>query len=233
MAGRRRTFTAIGTLFFGILIAYVSAPRMIAYGAMQGGDSVFFDLGRGKEVSPQKLSVAISGRQASLRWFESGRTHLEIAAMYLVLSDNPKFTADLRKSFLTKSLVAFRKGLFLTPRKPYSWVQFAQAHFRANRSSPVVNDLLEMSYITAPQEPKIIVTRVQLGFRAQRILAPRLRPKFREDIRLNLKHQPRQLTIFARKQFGLPWLLDIAKKDPKLVQELYRQFLRLPPPGDL
>ncbi|MBK20640.1 MAG: hypothetical protein CMM52_17550 [Rhodospirillaceae bacterium] len=211
----------------------MTGPRLVAYIAMQPGDSTIISLGRGEDVSAQKISKAIRGRRASLKWFERGRTHLEISGLYLFLADNPKFKPALRKSFLDKSIEAFDKGLVLEPRKPYSWVQFAQAKFRQDRRSKEINSLLRMSYMIAPEEPRIVVTRVQLGFRAQNILAKDLEKNFRNDIRLNLKHQPRQLTIFARKKFALPWLNRIAKGDSKLTDNLYREFLKLPPPGDL
>jgi len=231
VAEGRRYFISIAVLITGLLIIYTMAPRVMAYGVMQGGASTISDLGRDKDVLAHDVSHAISGRQASLRWFERGRTHLEIAILYLVLADNPKFSGSLRKSFLTKSIAAFRKGLALEPRKPYAWMQFAQAQFREDRRSEAVKAYMEMSYIVAPQEPRIVVTRVHLGFRAQKLLDRKLRAKIREDIRLYLKHQPRQLTFFARRSFALPWLTDIAKDDPALIREFYRQFLQLPPPG--
>jgi len=166
VAEGRRYFISIAVLIAGLLIIYTMAPRVMAYGVMQGGASTISDLGRDKDVLAHDVSHAISGRQASLRWFERGRTHLEIAILYLVLADNPKFSGSLRKSFLTKSIAAFRKGLALEPRKPYAWMQFAQAQFREDRRSEAVKAYMEMSYIVAPQEPLIVVTRVHLGFRA-------------------------------------------------------------------
>jgi hypothetical protein len=231
VAEGRRYFISIAALIAGLFIVYSTAPRVMAYVVMRGGDSTIFDLGRGKDVSERDISLAISGRQASLRWFERGRTYLEIAVLYLFLADNPKFDVKLRKSFLTKSMAAFRNGLVLEPRNPYAWLQFAQAQFRQDRRSETIKHYLEMSYIVAPQEPRIVVTRVHLAFRAQKILARNLRAKLREDIRLYLKHQARQLTFFARNRFALPWLAEIAKDDPALLREFYRQFLKLPPPG--
>ena len=231
MASGRQYLLSITILIFGALIVYMTGPRVVGYLVMQGGDSTIFELARGKEVSPHKIGIAVAGRKASLRWFRRGRTHLEIAGLYLVLADNPSVSREIRKSLIKKSMSAFRTGLALAPRNPYSWIQFVQAHIRQDRHSSELNIPLRMSYYTAPEEPKIVVARVQVGYRARNIISSKFRPNFQNDIRLNLKHQPRQLTFFARRQFSLPWLRDMVKGNPKLLRDLYNEFLRLPPPG--
>jgi len=130
---------------------------------------------------------------------------------------------------LDQSISAFRRGLALSPARPYGWIQFVQAAIARGLPAAEVNRLFRLSIDLAALESPLVKHRVRLGFYARTILSPSVADLIAAQVRLMARNEPHPLAEFARARFALAWVRAALRSDPALLARFDAAYLRLPP----
>ena len=229
---------ALVLLIVGIGMVAVALPNTAAYTAMGVGDGVLIRLKRGTSPPPRSIQAAIATRDAALGWMNFSQPLADKAALYFDLAtrasapskESPGDPSDVGNSLLDRSLILHRKALGLGPARPYSWLRLAQAQYLRDPVAQNLNQLLRLSYLTAPAEPQLALQRVRLVYAARNLIEDDIREQAARDIRLVVRFRPGFLSEFARERFALPWLRERLRSHPDLEARFIGDYLKLPSP---
>ena len=219
---------AAAALVVGLAVVALALPRAVSGILVAAAEDVSSALGRGERPAQARLAVAAAAHRAALDWFDSPSIRTDLAAIELARASEPALPPRLRRAFLDAAITDYRGGLARGPARPYGWTQFAEAAFARDRMRARLDPLLDMSMATARREPPLVFRRIELGFRAGRILDAETRTAIRDQVRLAAAAAPRPLAEFARDAFALGWVRDALAADPSLLRRFEAAYFSLP-----
>ena len=179
-------------------LVYLSAPRTMAAFSSLSGDPVLVRIQNGQRVSVKRLRTLIETRKRALRWLGSGRTHTDLGLAQLLLAQELAGDGDLDRVRLEAATDSLRAGLTRAPARPHAWTRLAYAQYLAEGASPRMARALEMAIATAPFEPRLLFTRLELSFLAWPHFVEDSRRLVHEQVRLAWRRSQGRLVELAR-----------------------------------
>ena len=185
-----------GLLAGGLL--YFSAPRTIAAFSSLPGNPVLVRIQNVQRVSVKSLRTLIETRKRALRWLGSGRTYTDLGLAQLLLTQELAGDGDLDRMRLEETTDSLRAGLTRGPARPHAWTRLAYAEYLAEGASPRMAQALEMAITTAPFEPRLLFTRLELSLVAWPYFADEGRRLTGDQVRLAWRRSRDRLVELAR-----------------------------------
>ena len=219
----------VSLLVGSLALTVATAPRVVAHLMMSAGEPHMELVRQGKPLPPARMRAAIESRAAALRWADIPEAWVELGRLHLARAADRELSPRAVNAMLDQSIYTFRRGLALSPHRPYAWLQFLQAAIARGLPEAEVNRLFNLSIDLAALETRLVKHRVRLGFYARTILSPPVAGRIAEQVRLMARNEPHPLAEFARARFALAWVRAALRSDPELLARFDAAYLRLPP----
>lgn len=212
----------------GLLLLWFATPRLISGLYQAAHDQTLRDLARpGNAVSALDAARAGESRSEALQWLETGRAWSELGAIRLLQAETTGYRSLWGRAYLLRSIAAHREGLALNPAQPYTWTRLARATLTQEGVTPALNPLLKMAVLTGPYEPRLLVSRLELGLIAWPGLDDAVRALMAEQIRIVARFYPERLARLAKRHYALSIVRDALATDPELSRRFDFVYRRL------
>jgi hypothetical protein len=218
---------ALVALAAGVVLLALATPRVVG-GILAADGAALAALGRGERVSATRLADAAAARRSALGWHESAETWTALAALELARSRDIRLPETARRAFVDAAITAYRRGLSRGPAQPYAWLQYGQALLARAGAGARIDPVVRLSLDLAPDEPPLVMQRVEIGFLAERLLAPDTRQAIRDQTHRVAAFAPRRLAEFARDRFALMWVREQLADDPATLRRFDAAYFSLP-----
>lgn len=228
MAGfANRFITALIILAMGVMVIWLSLPRLFSSLYVSNYGDILEELSYGREVSAPRLALAAKGHALALSWMTDGGLWTRLGEIRLAQAKVAGFDTPEGKKFLELGIEAQKAGLAMRPLQPYAWNQLALTSIIKNGVGPELEPLLRMSVKSAPFEPKLVLSNVDIGLLAW----PRLSEEGRELVSGQIVraalYYPDRLARVAKRRYGLPVVRKALANRPDLAKKFLEKYLRL------
>lgn len=190
----------------GVLILVVFSLQPLAARLMTvSGEETRAKFLSGKDVSQEEMNSYISGRESVVSWFPYSSFYSDLA---MVALDKAVKEPKQKKAFMENATYWQDQALKASPSDPYGWFRLAYIYESTKGQKERAAEAWQQSYITAPYEPRLLLSRLAMGRRLEPLLgidAPELIQRF---IRQAWDDNPWHLTRMARDDK----FLDLAKE---------------------
>lgn len=177
-------------------------------------DEIMRALGREDPVKITDIKIARASRVSALGWYRNARYESEIGALDFSLARLEPRGSDVRADLIDRAIAAERRGIALAPTAAFSWIRLAQAEIEKEGAGADIVPFLRMSYRVAPNDPRFVLTRLELAFVVWDSLPDDVRDATNHQIRLAMKWFPRDLVRHTRTRYRLAEVREALAEDP-------------------
>ncbi len=209
-----RLSAALLSLAVALVLVFLATPRL-ASGLIAGPfDDTVRALGRGDAVPESEIRFARSSRVAALGWYSSARYAADLGALNFTLAITQPRGSEKRNTQVADAIAADRHAAELAPTAPFSWMRLAQANIERGGARADIGDYLRMSYRSAPNDPRLLLPRLDLALAVWNDLPPDVQALTAEQIRLAMKWFPEDLVRRTRARYRLAQVREALRDDP-------------------
>lgn len=184
---------------------------------------------RAEPVSPATLADAVVSWRAALPWLDSAQAWSEYGDVLMAASRAAGSDRALRRRRLDAADDAFRQALARDPADGHAWTLLASTTIERDGTPEQVMPLLWWSIRTAPHEPDLIFTRLDIAFYLWRVLEPALKAAMAEQVLIATHFDPERLARLVRRHYLLEPVRAILDADPQLKWNFDEWYMRLFP----
>lgn len=208
-------FTAIAfASVVALMLLGMAAPRLLS-GLVSGPfDDTVRALGRGDQVSDKDALIARASRVAALKWYDNTRYASDLGALNHALAVRQPRASEARTELVSRAIDSDRHAASLAPTSAFSWIRLAQAQIERDGAQADISPYLRMSYRTAPNDPRIVLRRLDIALAFWRTLPEDLKQDTADQIRLAMKWFPLELVRQTRARYRLAEVRDALRDDP-------------------
>ncbi len=120
---------------------------------------------------------------------------------------------------MEESVSSLRHGLALAPANSFAWARLAYVELARGGPSTAVTEALKMSMLTAPYEPRLLYSRLDLSLLVWRQFDDEGRTLVARQIRYAWEMSPPRLARLAQKRNASRIVADALADDPNDVTE--------------
>ncbi len=186
---------------------------------MLPGDPVLNAIQSGDDVRDSELEDLASSRAAALGWIESGRAWTDLGLAQMRLAN--KAGLDGGRRLLEESVSSLRRGLALAPANSFAWARLAYVELARGGPSTAVTEALNMSMLTAPYEPRLLYSRLDLSLLVWRQFDEEGRALVAQQVRYAWEMSRTRLARLAQKRNASRTVADALADDPKDVNDFH------------
>lgn len=186
---------------------------------MLPGDPVLNAIQSGDDVRRSELEDLASSREAALGWIESGRAWTDLGLAQVRLAN--KAGLDGGRRLLEESVSSLRRGLGLAPANSFAWARLAYVELARGGPSTAVTEALNMSMLTAPYEPRLLYSRLDLSLLVWRQFDEEGRALVAQQVRYAWEMSRPRLARLAQKRNASRIVADALADDPKDVNDFH------------
>jgi len=197
--GRRtRRLAAIPAVLAAVVMLALGGPRLVGVILAAPGEPVLRRLQDQQPVAAADLRTLIEAQEAARPWLADGRIRTDLGLAWLLLSETQAQDApDEAAAAMQKAAVALRDGLARAPANPYAWSRLAYAEALIEGWTPAAVAALRLALITAPYEPRLLWSRLQMTFLAWPRLSAEDRDLVFQQVRWAWQANPAELAKLA------------------------------------
>jgi hypothetical protein len=148
-------------------------------------------------VETADLETLVASQQRGMAWSARGRTLTDLGLAQLLIAERMDPNDAAWREETEKAIESLKSGLALAPANPYAWTRLAYGEFRLRGWSPVALSALRLAFITAPYDPRLLMSRLRLSFLAWPYINPEDEDLILQQIRYAWEHDPDELTRIA------------------------------------
>lgn len=211
----------------GAAVIWLSLPRLFSSLYVSNFGDVLEELSYGRDISAPKLALAAKGHTLALGWMTDGGMWTRLGEIRLAQAKTAGFDTPEGKRFLELSIKAQKAGLAMRPLQPYAWNQLALASVIKQGVGPELEPLLRMSVESAPFEPKLVLSNVEMGLLAWPKLSEEGRELISKQIVRAALYYPDRLAKVTKRRYGLPVVRKALAGHPDLAKKFLGKYLRL------
>lgn len=228
MAGHLARFSVAGlVLAIGCALVWFSLPRLFSSLYVSNYGKVLEELSAGRDVNPPYLALTAKAYTVALQWLADGGLWVKLGEIRLAQAKAAGFKTPKGMKYLGESIEAQKAGLALRPSQPYAWTQLAHATMLKEGAGPALAPLLKMAITTGPYEPKLVLTRVELGLVAWPFLNGETKNLVSGQIRLAARYYPDRLARATKQRHGLRIVHRALLGHANLMRRFTSLYLRL------
>ena len=185
------------TALVAIALLVLAVPRTISAFVTIPSGPVMIKLQLLQPVATEELNTLIESQHRGLNWDSRGRTRTDLGLARLLMADQRPRDDSQWQANMDEAIKSLREGLALAPANPYAWTRLAYAETQLNGWSPAAIAALRLAFVTAPYEPRLVLSRLRLSFLAWPHMTPEDRRLVFQQISYAWKDGPRELTVLA------------------------------------
>ncbi|MGE0745195.1 MAG: hypothetical protein AB7K86_08110 [Rhodospirillales bacterium] len=191
---------AVGvSLAAGAGLLYLGVPRLMAAIANLPGDRVYTEVQDGFTPRREAFDTLLNARLEATGWVEAGRDWTDVGAAHLLIARHERPPGEADKAELAKAIAAIRKGLEISPANPFAWARLALVQYMHDGApSATMAEYLKMSLVTGNFDERLVLTRLDLCFRAFAYFGGDDRDLIRQQVRLAWGVSPNQVVEMGR-----------------------------------
>jgi len=191
---------AVGlSLAAGAGLLYLGVPRLMAALANLPGDRVYTEVQDGFTPRREAFDVLLNARLEATEWVDSGRDWTDVGAAHLLIARHDRPAGQADKAELAKAIAAIRRGLEIAPANPFAWARLALVQYiHDGAPTAAMAESLRMSLLTGHFDERLVLTRLDLCFRAFAHFAGDDRDLIRQQVRLAWGVSPNQVVEMGR-----------------------------------
>jgi hypothetical protein len=192
-----RTAVAAVTAIVALLLIVLAVPRTIAALLTMPSASVLRSLQNQEPVGIDDLETVVRAQRRGLALVGDGRLATDLGLAELLIAERlPADDAGVAARF-GNATSALRDGLALAPGNPYAWARLAYAEARQQGWTPLALSSLRLALLTSPYDPRLLWSRLRLGFLAWPYMTPDDRDIVLQQIRWAFDENARELARLA------------------------------------
>ena len=224
---RSRLSAVVFAVGLALVLVGLATPRLVSGLIAAPFDDTVRAIGRGEDVTDSDLRFARSSRVAALGWYESARYAAELGALNFTLATMQRRGSDARTDLVARAIDADRRDAELAPTAAFSWMRLAQANVERDGAGAGIGNYLRMSYRTAPNDPRLLLPRLDLALALWDDLPPDVQALTGEQVRLAMRWFPEELVRHTRTRYRLAEVRDALRDDPRSRARFNLLYLRL------
>jgi tetratricopeptide (TPR) repeat protein len=219
---------AIGlSLAAGAGLLYLGVPRLMAAIANLPGDRVYTEIQDGFTPRRDSFDTLLKARLEAAEWVESGRDWTDIGAAYLLIARHDRAAGDADKAELAKAIAAVRKGLEIAPANPFAWARLALVQYMHDGGpTPAMAESLKMSLLTGSFDERLVLTRLDLCFRAFAYFQGDDRDLIRQQVQYAWGISPPQVVEMGRNPLRRGFIAASLATLPEALASFEREVMR-------
>ena len=201
-------WAAIGwTAALAVMLVWMAIPRLTAGLAwsraadapLQTADARLQTDG----ARPGLHGRALHKLQTAAGRHESAKIHGEIGAFRFAQAATAGYASRHGRAFLDQGIDHLRRALVLAPGQPYAWTQLAHGLVLRDGTTKAAGRALAMAIATAPYEPRLAATRLDLAFVLRRQLDDDAKALIAGQITALARISPKALAEVAKRRYAL------------------------------
>lgn len=210
-----------------VALVSLAAPRMMA-GIVAGPfDDTMRSLGRG-QIQPDSrwLRLAEASREHALAWYGTARFESDLGALHYAEALGVPRGDQARLDLVAQALTHDRRAIALAPSQPFAWTRIAQGRLEHEGAGADIAAPLAMSYRTAPADPRLLMTRLEIALAVWDRLPDEVRAQTSRQIVLAMDWYPRQLVDLAARRYRQAVVREALAADPVARMRFNIMYLR-------
>ena len=184
-------------LVAAVLLLIWSVPRTLSAFMMVPSASVLRKLQNLQSVETADLETLIASQRRGMTWSNRGRTLTDLGLAQLLIAERLVDNDAVWREQTEEAIKSLKAGLAIAPANPYAWTRLAYGEFRLRGWSPLALSALRLAFITAPYDPRLLMSRLRLSFLAWPHMTPEDEDLVLQQIRYAWEQDPNELTQIA------------------------------------
>ncbi len=148
-------------------------------------------------VQTEELETLVAAQRRGLIWSSRGRTFTDLGLAQLLIAERLGQNVPEKRRQIEEAIASLKSGLAIAPANPYAWTRLAYALFQVRGWTPEALSALRLAFVTAPYDPRLLMSRLRLSFLAWPHLLLEDRDLVLQQIRYAWRHDPSELTRMA------------------------------------
>lgn len=207
-------------LVLGAVLLLLGVPRLVASLANLPGDRVYAIDQDGRAIGRAEIDALLDSRLDATRWVTRGRDWTDIGAAYLMRARQGKEPGEVDKADLARAIEAMKKGLALAPANPFAWARLALIQYMHDGGpSAAMAEALRMSLLTGSYDERLVLTRLDLSFRAISYFSRDDRELILQQIRYAWPIASNQLVAMARDPLRRGFIAAAFANAPEILKD--------------
>jgi len=215
MTGLRDHAAPILAAAVAAVLLILAAPRVAGYARLAPFDATLAALSRYPKPGPAEVERAMQSRRAAVGRRDAGQVQAELAALDLALARASAYRGREGLALLDRAVTEARAAVAASPARPFAWTALVHAMIARGGDSPL-GPLYRMAVRTAPEDPELVLQRVELGLLARPRLDGEGKAALDEQIRVAARGAPKELAQVTRRHFALGPVRAALSPDPAL-----------------
>lgn len=192
-----RTVVAALAAMLALLLIVLAVPRTIAALLTMPSSAVLRNLQNQEPVGVEDLETVVRAQRRGLALVGDGRLATDLGLAELLIAERlPAEDPDVAARF-GNATTALKDGLALAPGNPYAWARLAYAEARQQGWTPLALSSLRLALLTSPYDPRLLWSRLRLGFLAWPYMPADDRDIVFQQIRWAFDENPKELARLA------------------------------------
>ncbi len=189
----------IGLIFAVVSLALLALgiPRTLSALVMAPSAPVLRKLQNLQAVETAELETVVAAQKRGLAWSSRGRTLTDLGLAQLLIAERLAEDDPERRRQIEKAVASLNSGLALAPANPYAWTRLAYAAFQLDGWTEPALSALRLAFVTAPYDPRLLLSRLRLSFLAWPDLPREDRELVLQQVRQAWRRDPDELTLMA------------------------------------
>jgi len=189
---------AILTAMVAVFLLLIAIPRLLLSVVTVPSAVVLRELQNQEPVTFEELQTVVRSQRRGLFFVNNGRLYTDLGLAELLMAE--RLSADHAdvNTHLENAVRALKDGLATAPGNPYAWARLAYAEARLRGWTPVALSSLRLALLTAAFEPRLLWSRLRLGFLAWSHMTAEDHEIMYQQIRTAWDEDPTELARLAR-----------------------------------
>ena len=185
------------TGIMALALIVLALPRTVAALLTIPSAAILRSLQNQETVGVEDLEKVVSGQRRGLSLVADGRLATDLGLAELLIAERLPADDPAVPTHFTNATNALKQGLALAPGNPYAWARLAYAEARQQGWTPLALSSLRLALLTSPYDPRLLWSRLRLGFLAWPYMQPDDRDIVLQQIRWAYDENPKELARLA------------------------------------
>lgn len=185
------------TGIMALALIVLALPRTVAALLTIPSAAILRSLQNQETVDIEDLENVVSGQRRGLSLVADGRLATDLGLAELLIAERLTSDDPAVPTHFTNATNALKQGLALAPGNPYAWARLAYAEARQQGWTPLALSSLRLALLTSPYDPRLLWSRLRLGFLAWPYMQPDDRDIVLQQIRWAYDENPKELARLA------------------------------------
>lgn len=192
-----RSAVAAITGIIALALIMLALPRTIAALLTIPSAAILRSLQNQEPVEIADLEKVVRGQQRGLSLVGDGRLATDLGLAELLIAERLPADDQGAPARFASATTALKDGLGMAPGNPYAWARLAYAEARQQGWTPLALSSLRLAFLTSPYDPRLLWSRLRLGFLAWPYMQPDDRDIVLQQIRWAFDENPKELARLA------------------------------------